>query len=130
MYRQSGGCICWHRSGPERAAAIAETGRFVSDSVREGAPIRVRDMPYLFLDMGAFVPGLNIIASDLVDHLLTQAAAPRIDLGAVTAVVPVAGRYRVVGTGGDLTAGSSSWPVAPATSRSCRRSAHRWRSTA
>jgi glycine/D-amino acid oxidase-like deaminating enzyme len=103
-YRQSGGSICWHRPDPARAAAIAETARFVSDTAGAGAPIRVRDTPYLFLDTGTFVPGLNIHAPDLVDHLLTRAAVRRVDLGTVTAVEAGAGRYRVVGTGGDLTA--------------------------
>ena len=103
-YRRSGGSICWHRPDPDRAMAIAETAQFVSDSVRDGASIRVRDAPYLFLDTGAFVPGLNVFAPDLVEHLLARAAPPRLDLGAVTAVEAGRGRYRIIGTGGEVTA--------------------------
>lgn len=103
-YRQSGGSICWHRPDPSRATAIAETARVLTALTGNGAPIRLRDTPYLFLDAGEFAPGLNVFAPDLVSYLVAQAGTPRIDVGDVQAVERTPGGYRVVGSTGVVTA--------------------------
>jgi glycine/D-amino acid oxidase-like deaminating enzyme len=108
-YRQSGGCICWHRRDPQLSADIEETANFVRNAVRAGAEIRVRETSYLFLNTGVAVPALNIAAPDLVRHLsgrALEAGAAGVDVGTVTAVDRHPGGYRVVGDGGTVTARS------------------------
>ncbi|CAA9216427.1 MAG: hypothetical protein AVDCRST_MAG41-261 [uncultured Corynebacteriales bacterium] len=106
-YRSSGGSVCWHRDDPAKAAMIRATADFVRDRVAAGAPIGVRETPYLFLDAGVLVPALNIAAADLVADLAGLAAAggaERADLGTVRRVEPAGGGHRVVGDAGTLDA--------------------------
>lgn len=104
-FRQSGGSVCWHRPDPAKAAAIEETARFIQDQARAGAPIRVRETPYLFLDDGTVAPALNVAAADLVDHLRRDAPdTAALDVGDVRAVERHGAHYRVVGDSGDATA--------------------------
>jgi glycine/D-amino acid oxidase-like deaminating enzyme len=108
-FRNSGGSICWHRPDPRRAAAIRETADFVRAAVADGARIRCRDVPYLFLNEGVQVPALNVDSGDLVDHLLAEAereGARRVDLGAVTGIVHGDDGHIVVCDGGAVRAGA------------------------
>jgi glycine/D-amino acid oxidase-like deaminating enzyme len=106
-YRSSGGSVCWHRSDPAKAAMIRRTADFVRNRVADGARIRVRETPYLFLDAGILAPALNVSAVDLVADLLglaTAAGVEQLDVGAVQAVEPVPGGHRVVGEHGSVEA--------------------------
>jgi glycine/D-amino acid oxidase-like deaminating enzyme len=106
-YRSSGGSICWHRDDPEKAAMIRATAQFVRDRVAAGAPISVREQPYLFLDEGVLVPALNVAAADVVADLADLAVrggARTRDLGRVTGIEPVDGGCRVLGETGTLEA--------------------------
>jgi glycine/D-amino acid oxidase-like deaminating enzyme len=106
-YRQAGGSMCWHRPDPVRAAAIKETVDFVRAEIGGGAPIRLRETPYLFLDTGVLVPAVNVAAEDLVGHLRRQAARSGVDtvqVGAVEAVERCDGHYLVVGAAGTIQA--------------------------
>lgn len=106
-YRSSGGSVCWHRNDPEKAAMIRATAEFVRDRVVAGAPIRVREQPYLFLDEGVLVPALNVAAGDLVADLADLAVRGGVrtrDLGRVTGVERVEGGHRVVGELGRVDA--------------------------
>lgn len=106
-YRSSGGSICWHRDDPAKAAMIRATADFVRERVAAGAPIRVRDTPYLFLHAGVLVPAINVSAVDLVADLggLAEAGGvKRVDVGAVRAVEPVDGGHRVLGATGAVEA--------------------------
>jgi hypothetical protein len=106
-YRSSGGSICWHRDDPAKAALIKETADFARDRVAAGARIRLRDTPYLFLNLGVLVPAVNVAAADLVEDLIGLAVAGgagRADVGTVRSVRPVPGGHRVVGDAGSLDA--------------------------
>jgi glycine/D-amino acid oxidase-like deaminating enzyme len=86
---------------------IRRTADFIDARVAAGAPIRVREAPYLFLDAGVLVPALNLAATDLVADLVglaTGAGVTEVDVGEVTAVEPVAGGHRVVGAAGTVEA--------------------------
>ena len=76
-YRSSGGSVCWHRSDPTKKAMIRRTAEFIRARVAAGAPVRVRDTPYLFLDAGVLAPALNVAAADLVADLVGLAAGGR-----------------------------------------------------
>lgn len=106
-YASSGGSVCWFRPDRAKADRIRRTAEFVTERVAAGAPIRVRETPYLFLDLGVTAPALNVNAGDLVADLLRLGAAAGVrrgDAGRVTAVRPVDGGHAVVGTGGTVTA--------------------------
>lgn len=104
-FRQSGGSVSWHRPDPVRSQAIEETARFIRAEVASGAPIRIRDEPYLYLDSGELVDGINIEADDLVAHLRRSAdGVADLDVGEVRAVEPGDGSHRVVGTAGEVEA--------------------------
>ena len=106
-YRSSGGSVCWHRNDPEKAAMIRATAQFVRDRVAAGAPIQVREQPYLFLDEGVLVPALNIAAADLVADLAELAVRGGVrtrDVGPVVGVERVEGGHRVVGERGTVDA--------------------------
>ncbi len=106
-YRSSGGSVCWHRSNLTKRAMIRRTAEFIRARVAAGAPVRVRDTPYLFLDAGVLAPALNVAATDLVADLVGLAAGAgvaEVDVGPVTAVEPVAGGHRVVGPAGSVDA--------------------------
>lgn len=104
-YLQSGGSVSWHRPDPVRSRAIEETARFIRAEVAAGAPIRIRDEPYFYLDTGELVDGFNIEADDLVSHLRRSAeGVADVDVGEVRAVEPGDGSHRVVGTTGEVEA--------------------------
>ncbi len=104
-YLQSGGSVSWHRPDPVRSRAIEETARFIRAEVAAGAPIRIRDEPYFYLDTGELVDGINIEADDLVAHLRRSAeGVAGVDVGEVRAVEPGDGSHRVVGTTGEVEA--------------------------
>lgn len=104
-YLQSGGSVSWHRPDPVRSRAIEETARFIRAEVAAGAPIRIRDEPYFYLDTGELVDGFNIEADDLVSHLRRSAeGVAGVDVGEVRAVEPGDGSHRVVGTTGEVEA--------------------------
>lgn len=106
-YRRSGGSVCWHRPHPDRAALIRETADWITAAVRGGAPIRVRETPYLFLAEGVLAPALNVASADLVAHLVAEARAAgagTATVGRVRAVEAGPGGTTVVGTDGTLTA--------------------------
>ena len=105
-FLNSGGSICWHRPDPRKAAVIRETAEFVRDAIANGARIRCRDVPYLFLTEGVQVPALNIDSADLVSHLLTEAeeaGAQRLDVGDVQGVDASGGRTTLRCDGGDVS---------------------------
>lgn len=107
-FRNSGGSICWHRPDARTAELIRETADFVRDAVADGARIRCRDVPYLFLTEGVQVPALNIDSADLVDHLLAaaqEAGAVRLDLGDVRGVDGDRGGMTLRCDRGDVGAG-------------------------
>jgi glycine/D-amino acid oxidase-like deaminating enzyme len=106
-YRSSGGSVCWHRSDRAKAAMIRRTAEFVRARAAAGAPVRVRETPYLFLDSGVLAPALNVAAPELVADLVglaTGAGVAEVDVGPVTAVEPVAGGHRAVGSAGTVDA--------------------------
>lgn len=104
-FPQSGGSVSWHRPDPVRSQAIEETARFIRSEVAAGAPIRMRDEPYFYLDTGEVVDGVNIEADDLVTHLRRSAdGVAAVDVGEIRAVEPGDGRHRVVGTTGEVEA--------------------------
>lgn len=104
-YLQSGGSVSWYRPDPVRSRAIEETARFIRSEVAAGAPIRLRDEPYFYLDTGELVDGFNIEADDLVSHLRRSAeGVADVDVGEVRAVEPGDGSHRVVGTTGEVEA--------------------------
>lgn len=106
-FRNSGGSICWHRPDPRRARLIRETADFIRHAIADGAAIRCRDVPYLFLTDGVQVPALNIDSADLVDHLLAQAChagAATIDIGRIDRVEPGDRGHLVRGEHGSVTA--------------------------
>lgn len=106
-YLSSGGSVCWHRADRVKAAMIQRTAEFVQARAAAGAPVRVRDTPYLFLDSGVLAPALNVAAADVVDDLVglaTGVGVTEVDVGPVGAVEPVPGGHRVVGAGGTVNA--------------------------
>lgn len=104
-YLQSGGSVSWHRPDPVRSRAIEETARFIRTEVAAGAPIRMRDEPYFYVDTGELVDGINIEAGDLVSHLQRSAEdVAGVDVGEIRAIESGDGRHRVVGSSGEVEA--------------------------
>lgn len=86
---------------------IRETAEFIRARAAGGAAVRVRETPYLFLDVGVLVPALNVNSADVVDDLrglATAGGVARADVGTIRAVEPVSGGHRVVGDHGSVDA--------------------------
>lgn len=106
-WRNSGGCICWHRADPAKADLIRRTAEAITARIDAGAAIRARPVPYLLLQHGVLVPALNVASGDVVADLVGQAevgGAVRVDVGRVRAVVRRGAGWTVAGERGSVDA--------------------------